>query len=378
MKIAVLLGAALILLGCGEDDKSNPPVVSTIPDVGTMDVSVPDVDADTDATSDADAGVPGECGTLGFCEGSTKCVKDDCVPLDAKLACDEVTDLGTLDITQSKNFSGDTTGFADTLNSSCGEGTTFTGPENAFRFEVSAPATVTVNLTTMAGVNWLMELKRGACDVGAEIQTCSDSETFSFNASVGTVYYLIVEPAVGLDVGAFDIDLSFAPLVCVPGETTCDADNVVTCFGGTSEIPYGCADSCTDTSCDGETCAQAIEVTASTTFGGDIKAYSSTFNFAGIASCSTNGNGTATQGQDIILSLPNLTAGQVVVVDASMDTQDDVIAVLPTCDPTPTCERFVDLGDLLTWTVATSGNYFIVVDRPRNESGAFAFSVDIQ
>mgnify|MGYP003930511187 FL=1 len=109
-----------------------------------------------------------------------------------------------------------------------------------------------------------------------------------------------------------------------------------------------------------------------------MKAYGINFNFAGIASCSTNGTGSPSLGQDIVLSLPGLTAGQTVVVDASMDTQDDVIAVLPTCDPTPTCERFVDLGDLLTWTVGASGDYFIVVDRPRNESGTFAFSVDIQ
>ncbi len=378
MKIAVLLCAALVVLGCGEDDKNTTPVVSIIPDVGVIDTgTLPEMGSDADG-GDADTGVPGECGNLGFCEGATKCVNGDCVALDAKLACDEVTDLGMLDIAQSKSFSGDTTGFVDTMNSTCGEGTTFTGPENAFRFEVAAAATVTVDLTTTAAVNWLMELKRGACGEGAEIQRCSDSETFSFNASPGTVYYLIVEPAVGLDVGAFDIEMSFVPLVCVPGETTCDADNVVTCFGGTMETPYSCADSCTGTKCDGESCANAIEVTASTSFGGDIKAYTSDFNFAGISSCSTNGTGSPSLGQDIVLSLPGLIAGQVVVVDASMDTQDDVIAVMPTCDTTPTCERFVDLGDLLTWTVEASGDYFIVVDRPRNENGTFAFSVDIQ
>lgn len=380
MRIAVLLSAALFLFGCGEDDKT-PPTVSIIPDTGLTDDGTTSDDgssSDADIGNDADGGVPGECGTLGVCESDQKCVKGDCVDLDAKIACDETVDLGTVDIAQSKSFSGDTTGFVDSFNSSCDEGTTFTGPENAFEFQVSAAATVTVNLTSAAPVNWLMELRRGACNVGAEVQKCSDSETFSFNAAPDTTYYLIVEPAVGLDVGAFDIELSFVPLICVPGETTCQADEVVTCFGGTTETPYGCAESCTGTSCDGETCAQAIEVTASTTFGGDIKAYTSTFNFDGIASCSTNGVGSPSLGQDIILSLPGLTAGQTVVVDASMDTQDDIIAVMETCGDTPVCTRFVDLGDLLTWNVETSGDYFIVVDRPRAESGAFSFSVDIQ
>jgi hypothetical protein len=83
-------------------------------------------------------------------------------------------------------------------------------------------------------------------------------------------------------------------------------------------------------------------------------------------------------GQDIILSLPGLSAGQIVTVDASMDSQDDVIAVLETCDDSPVCIRFVDLGDKLTWNVEAAGDYFIVVDRPRAESGMFSFSVDIQ
>ncbi|MEZ4458878.1 MAG: hypothetical protein R3E66_03955 [bacterium] len=378
MKYLALI-ALLVLVGCGEDDGGNRPTITPIPDTGNM------TNNDMGSTTNGDAGDAGDTGDVDMggdtmcaevtCDAGEKCVKGDCVPTDAKLACEEVNDLGTLQVDAPTMFSGDTSDFVDTSNSSCGEGTTYTGPENAFRFELAAAALVTINLTSTAAVDWLVDV-REACD-GQSIR-CSKTETFTFLAQAGKPYFLIVEPESGLGKGAFDVAMTFEPTICDPNQTECANGTLQACFGGTMQTPYDCAAECSGQTCQGQTCQDVIQVSASMSFSGDIKAYTNDLDFSGIASCSTNGAGVSTPGQDIVLELVGLTTGQVVTIDASMDSQDDSIAILNDCSDTPTCKAFVDLGDVLTWNVVEDGNQFVAIDRRIMEAGPFSFSIDIQ
>lgn len=373
--------ALLIFAGCGDDKGSTTPIISTPPDVSHPDSGDGDTltDDDTGDTGDTDIDMAngGMCESV-TCELDEKCVKGDCVPASAKLACDEITDLGTLDIAVSKSFSGDTTDFVDTFNSSCGEESTFTGAENAFKFMLTADALVTIELSSSAAVDWLVDVRKDGCEAASGSLLCSGSETLTFQGRAGETYYLVVEPEVGIDKGAFDITMSFEALICDPSTPECDGDALLTCFGGTMQTPHECAAGCTQTACDGENCQAPLEVSAPMSFMGDINGYTNTIDFAGISSCSTNGNGVATPGQDIILHVTGLTANQIVTLDASMDSQDDVIAVLSDCGAAPTCQAFVDLGDVLTWTVPADGDYFVAVDRRTKENGPFAFSLSIE
>lgn len=379
----LLLIVLLLSLGCDEEKTSVPPPF--FPDTGEEDMgnnNVPDVsedvspDAEPDATNNNTEEI--RCDDV-TCQAGEKCVRGDCVDANAKLACDEVQALGTIDTSAPYTITGDTTGFVDTLSTTCGMAGDFNGAENAFSFQLDKDAIVTLDLTTTAAVNWLMEVRKSGCLDGSDIAICNTSENITFPAQAGQTYTLIVEPQVGFDKGAFSIEMSFVEAVCSPpGSRVCVDGDLEECRAGTSIATLECSDGCMDSACLGDRCETAIEVTASTSFSGEIIALHSNFNLADSATCGTNGTGIESTGQDMVLKLTGLTEGQIVTVDASMDTMDDVIAVVKDCTAALACERAVDLGDKLTWTVPTAGDWYVIVDKRLPASGTYSFTVDIQ
>lgn len=376
----------LVLLGLScSDPESTPPPPFVQPDMSAdMPVVENDAGMDTGTDTNPDMVDPNNNNDVACvdvtCEVNEKCVRGDCVAPDAKLACDEVQDLGVLAIADTHTISGDTTGFVDTLSTTCGMEGPFNGAENAFTFQVDKDATVTFDLTTTVGVNWLMEVRRSSCMDNSDIAICNTSENITFPVLAGQSYTLIVEPEVGINTGAFTINATFEERVCnSPGARTCVDGNIEECRAGAELVTLECPDGCTEGVCHGDLCANAIEVTASTSFEGNVNALASEFNFGTEPSCGTNQvNGIQSPGQDLVLKLPGLLADQVVTVDASMDAQDDVIAVLKDCAAALQCEGAVDLGDKLTWTVPEAGDWYIVVDKRLPSSGTYSFTVDIQ
>jgi hypothetical protein len=315
------------------------------------------------------------------CEDDQKCVRDVCVPIDAKLACDEVQDLGEVDLAAEVSASGNTEGFVDTTTTTCAAVQNLSGAENAFKFTVPAAARVNLVLTSESSVDWVIEVREGACEDAAASMTCSDVEDFDFVVEPGTEYFVVAEPRTGIDRGPFEFTMTFEELVCSPpGGVSCDVDDVVVCQAGTSEARYGCGTGCMDAACLGDSCATAFEVTASTSFAGDTEAFSGTLDFGSQPSCSVGGEqGIATPGPEVVLSLPGLTQGQTVTVDASMnDDNDNAIFVLDQCSDQQGCLDAIDIGEVLTWDVPADGNYFVVIDKTTSSAKPFAYAVDIQ
>lgn len=382
--LRLLIPILALALGCGDDKSSTPPPF--VPPTNDMNQDMPDpnnvedMDEDQPEDDQGPSNNPGEeCDTV-TCEAGEKCVRGDCVPEASKLACDEVNELGELAMDQTHTLNGDTTGFVDTLSTTCGMAGAFNGAENAFSFTAAGSGTATMELTTDAAVNWLMEVRRGGCASAADVATCNTSERITFPVVEGQEYFLVVEPEVGFDKGAFEIELTFTESACAPfGSRTCAEGHVEECRAS-GAVTLNCPAGCEEGACLGDTCDSAIEVTGPGTYAGNITALDSIFNFEGEVSCGTTGNsGFRSTGQDLVLRVPGLTAGQVVTVDASSDAQDQVIAVLSTCDgAAPTCVGRNDLGDMLTWTVAEDGDYFFVIDTSTPSNGDYSFTVDIQ
>lgn len=315
------------------------------------------------------------------CEPDRMCVKGVCVLADLGVACRDAEDLGELDVSGPVTIAGDTTGFSDSLTTTCAADDGFSGADRAYRFTVPSAVRVDAVLQTSSGIDWVAEVRTGGCESTASVLTCSDNEQFPFVAQPGIDYWLVVEPYAGIDEGAFELDLSFTAQQCTPpGGRTCDGDDVLVCQGGTSQARHACATGCAGGGCGGDSCATAYAVDGPVTLSGDTSAYSETLDFGGQASCSMDGDqGISTPGSEVVLLLRGLTAGETVTVDASTnDDNDNAIFVQETCGDSNVCLAAQDLEDRLEFQVPADGDYYVVIDKLTSSPKAFTYSVDIQ
>lgn len=381
--------AVIVTGGCGEpeDDGSRnilSPNNSTATNADTNNGNGPN-NATNNATTGTANGDPNngfgqECADVVCEDPDRRCVKGVCVRSELKVACEEYQDLGEVDLRQMVTATGDTDGFADAIETGCGSTDGFSGAENAFRFTVPAPARVSFDLQSTAAIDWAIEVRGDDCGSSAAQVACSDVEQFDFLAEPGIEYFILVEPATGIDRGAFQIAMSFEELVCSPpASRSCDGDDLIVCQAGTSKARYGCGTGCSTDRCDGDTCDNVFEVTASASFTGDTQGFVNALDFASQPSCSSGGQqGIATPGPEIVLSLPGLTAGQTVTIDASMsDNNDNGIFVLDSCDDTSGCLASNDIEDILVWDVEVAGDYFVVIDKLTSSNKSFSYTVDI-
>lgn len=374
----------LLLVACGPSNNDGGPVIRK-GDTNNGQNNTNNRTAGTNGTNNATGGTNNgtpdpECVGI-ICEEGRVCVKGVCVLPDLSVACDDGESLGMVDVSQPLTLSGDTRGWADSVVTTCAEGGEFSGAENAFSFEVPAPVLVDVRLTSSAGIDWATEVRVDDCRSSDAVLICQDPERFEFLADPGKTYWIVVEPLSGIDEGAFDIELTFTELVCSPpGGRSCNGDDVVLCLAGTSEASFSCGTSCQEGTCVGDSCAAPHIVTASASFSGDTEAYSNTLNFENQPSCSMSGTqGIATPGPELVLLLPELTAGQTVTVDTTMnDDNDNGIFVLDSCSDMQGCLAAADLGDMLEFTVPADGDYYVVIDKLSPSPKTFHYTVDIQ
>ncbi len=383
-RLVVLFVSCLLFSACG-DDGGNANNIVDVPDSSMNNVNNVDDMGDMD-DNDMDMGDMANTNNNGgpscvgvMCEAGLKCVRGDCVAMDAKLACDEVKDEGILPVTQAHTFVGDTTNFVDTFDTACVQTVNnYSGPENVFRFQVNARALTRLTLTSSAtNVDWLMEVRTGDCGAAGESLVCSDPETTQFVAQPGVDYFLVVEPAIGFDTGPFQVAAQFQEQNCTVGDRTCMGADIEVCGSGT----FACANGCNAGDCFGNTCAVAIDVNGAMSFSGDTQGYTSQFNFENEMSCSPSMmGGIATPGPDMVLRLPGLTVGQTITVDTTMnDDNDNAIFVLTSCQaPSTTCAAGRDLGDVLNYTVETAGDHFVVIDKLTASPKPFNYMIDVQ
>ena len=122
-------------------------------------------------------------------------------------------------------------------------------------------------------------------------------------------------------------------------------------------------------------------MTAPTTFSGNNAAYNDQYDFQYISGCEVDGQEIPTPGPEIIFMLPNLTAGQVVTVDAKTnDLNSNAIFITSNCGlPSKlSCVATAYDDEILTWTVPANGDYYVFIDKETGSGDTFEYSIDIR
>ncbi len=361
---ALALTLVCAAVGCSDDDSNNGP--TPIPGNNNQNNSDDDADIDAaDAGGDADAAVP-DGDPSPDADGGTE-VTD---------LCDGFESLGTLPGASTTNASGNTADGTNLVDPSCGSSDK---REVVFEFTVDQPMRINTEVQSQDTDDWVLALYTGSCDSPERLK-CKTGTADVFVAEAGETYYLAVETGAGSTDAAFSLALETTRLDCAPvGSTTCDGDRVTHCeSGGMSEVTYECAYACESGACGGDVCDNAIEVASSgtTTFSGSYTGYVSNFNFDNRADCSSSDAGVNTPGQDLVFSLPGLSAGQEVVVDASADEFQNAIFVMEGCSSQEACVAGgLQVDEILEWTVPDDGDYHVVVDLLEEADGDFEFTI---
>jgi hypothetical protein len=271
-------------------------------------------------------------------------------------------------------------------------------PEIIYRFELENPSRVRVDLTPGQGAPFGIEWLSGdMCDDATEMFPSSElclSESDVFNAEAG-VHYFSVEAEFSLR-DSFDLEIDVSELECLPGSDNypvCMGDDRLACsFQGTIDtLSCPSSNGCSMGYCGGDVCEAAFELDGAGSYsfsGDDITAYTNAFDFGDIDECYTESDfARPTPGEDFVVLMRNLQAGQTVTIDAGDsvgDTADSQIFILNSCaDTADACEAGDDpLFDGFSWEVSAGGDYYLVVDRANNTTQdsqkPFGVTIDIQ
>lgn len=415
VRFAALILLVIGLVGCGSDDdldggnnissnnSNSNNSNGTVLDGGTdatdaTDAPVADADVDlqdtfeADSGGDADAGgtidgdaevdssdAEGECPQVPCAQAET-CQDGVCVADTASAKCGAAEDLGQLALGDTLTIDDSLRNASDLLTTTCGAAE---GEEAIFRFSVDETVQVHFSATWHGQFDGVVEFRKDSCEVPASANDpCFDHEQRSFRAEPGHDYYMIVEKSVGR-AHDFTIELEVDEAGCVPGTDECTSDTLTRCLSNGNEENYECADECNAaaTHCRGDTCEEAIVVTAPATFTGDTAGYHGAYEFYDITACEVDGSSVNTPGQEVVFVLPNLNAGQAVTVDAATnDSNSNAIFITGECGRPDeiSCLATTFVDEVLTWTVPADGTYYVFVDRVSSVASTFQYSIDIQ
>ncbi len=385
--------------GCGSD-KSPPPNSISLSNNGNHvdvgDTSTPDVadagsdaadgglDAAMDTAGDA-ADVPGDAADTAApdggscpgtpCPGDKTCVGGSCVDVTPQTECSAAEDLGTLSVGSTLTASGSLVDATDAMQASCGDSNS--GGEKVFHFQTADDSRINYKPTWAGNFAGVVDF-RTTCDDASTALACAGDQSAIGFVPAGTDVYMVVEMAQGV-AGNFTVDLTASAQSCQPGDRTCSSGQVEVCNAGSPNDTYGCADACSSSgdTCTGDVCADAITVSQTQTFTGDLEAYASQFDFDGAAGC-TNAGGTniPTPGADIVFKLPNLTTSDTVTIDAQTnDTNLNRIFVLKdACTQPYACEQVGGASEKFDFTPSADGTYYVVIDKSTSSGGQFNYS----
>lgn len=325
------------------------------------------------------------------CDDHEVCSEGECVDeVDEGFACHVPEQLGELSDGESLSVTTDPTGQAEVNSTSCGGADT--GGTAVFEFSVDEAMWIDFALTDYE-FDLVMEIREDDC---ADPEAVSDrfectgifedsdgQEGISrFDAEPGVTYYAIIEARHDNEPGEFSFDIDTESMFCAPMDSWhCDGDTRVQCFAGEEEREYECGTGCEDDRCLGDTCDNALEVTGPQTFEGDMPAYNANFDFFPHPECTTEGfgdEGPRTTGQDIVLSMPGLSGGQVIEIDTTGDSTTNFFGVLEECDEEAIqCIAGESQQQVMDWEVPESGDYYVVINQEPPTSGTFHYEVDI-
>lgn len=354
--------------GIGEDSAGEDSTGEDADDGDTPgDITESDADPDVDP-------VP-ECPQTP-CQGDTVCVDGRCLEDTPANKCAAAEDLGTLSPGAPITIDDTTAGASDILSNACSGGQ---GNELVYKFTVSEKSRVDFVGTWPAQFSASLDFRFDGCETPGE-SLCFDSNS-NVSVNAGETVYLVIEQYVGRG-NDFSLELTATPESCTPGDTVCSGGTLEVCGGGSSTLSYACADTCTAAGdqCDGGLCANAIAVSASASFSGNLGAYPSNLNFESNTDCTIDGTPVPTPGAEVIFKLESLNAGQVVSIAAGSNR---AMFFMTDCQATPTCEAVMTgSGSTGTteWTVPTGfvdQDFYLVIDRRNLSGGDFTYEIDI-
>lgn len=365
-----------IIPGNNENPDAQAADVQDASDARASDASdasdTPNPDDGGDATQDQCPQTP--CGAGQVCDDGT------CVDETPAIKCAGAEDLGTLDITSSLTASGTFTDASDILEASCADADDT--PEKVFRFVTAEDSRIDFDVTWNGNFAAVVEF-RTSCDDSTSSLSCRETDSAIAFVPAGTEVFMVVEMAQGV-AGDFAVELTATAETCPQGQQSCSSGELEICSGGGQSDTYSCADACgaDAESCAGDVCSEAISVTQTQTFSGDLAAYTSKFNFDGASFCeSPSGTAIPTPGNDIIFALPNLTTSDTVTIDA--ETNDDNVNAIfimtqDPCSSTPQCVRVEGTQERFDFTPSADGTHYVIIDKTTESSGAFNYSFTYQ
>lgn len=377
-------------VACGDNNGNGDPIPTNNDDQDMggpgedagADMAVPGEDLGTDAadggedagSADSDMGVAPDMDedpcALVDCDPGEMCDEGVCKIADA---CTAAIDLGTLAFGPPTSFEGSLIldGF-DTVAATCGEPDM---PERVVTFTLSADALIEYDVTWLGQFDGVVEL-RSDCPDAASVEACSDIESGQAVLEAGT-YFLVLEQRFG-NAGSFEGTITATEAACQPGVDACVGDDLQRCPMPDMPTTLECAGGCANATCIGDSCADPIVVTASGTFAGDGRAYTSAFNFESNAECRTaDAAPIPTPGYDLVFSLPGLEAGNIVSIDAmTNDANINAIFITSQCGDTAACEATYKV-EAADWVVTADGDYFVIVDKRQAAPTPFEFSIGV-
>lgn len=326
-----------------------------------------------DAGEDAE---PGPCPDTP-CPGGQVCVDNACVELTRETQCQAATDLGELTTGSTLTAAGDLGEGNNALEATCGTGEA-SAVEQVFMFQVAEDSKIEFTPDWKSGQFFgVVSFRHGECvSQDAEVECSSGDEPVY--ATAGETIYMIVEAAGGVP-GAFEIALDATAESCPAGQRSCNGDVLQICAGEGQSNDYQCAGACSNGDCAGNVCSNPIDVTAATTFSGDLGGYDSTVNFENNSLCETeSGTAVPTAGSDLFFRFPGLTAGQRIAIDvATPDTNNNAIFIGQDCAAPMACLQAQVTPETMEWSVPADGDYYVVVDALNLGDAAFQYSFDI-
>lgn len=364
LRLVGFIGCVFILFfagmttGCTEDHEPIRPGPTDGSGGGTNQTNQGDSD-----TGDPDVDEPPGESCDEECEDGEVCHDDECIQLVEGISCMNPMEL---DVSEA----GTVTATLNPQQEPILDGTTCAdeeSPQGVFSLSVETASRLTARVSDSQFASPLIkELRVGQCDNETMAEWCSIN-TQNWIAEPDTDYFIIVEAdAQGL-VGEFELEVEVEPLVCNPGERSCDGGDRTYCAGGDQIVTYSCVDGCVDGKCVGDGCANPFETTETgKTVSTSLSSYHNNFDFSSdTANCSSSGSGVTTSGQDLVFSLPGLDAGQTVeVLLPEVDESSYAIGVMKTClETAPDCVYGHTTSGDFEWMPQEAGDYFLVINR---------------
>jgi hypothetical protein len=389
--------AAFAMGACSDDTPDEGPDISVPDDTGTNNGTSPDAgdvgdakgsDAQDsgdisdpsdagdagDATPDGDAGP--ECPQTACVEGEV-CVEGQCLDETPANKCAAAQDLGALSPGSPITISDTTDGATDLLATECAADA---GNELVYKFTVTEDSLITFEAEFPAQFDATIEFRMDNCTSPAAGSACFDANS-DISVSAGTTVYLVVEQYVGRG-NAFSLTLQAEAQACTPGDATCTADTLEVCSGNEQPFTYACGASCAAGAdqCEGTICANAIPVSGSASFAGDLEAYATNFDFGANDDCTFDGSPVPTPGAEVIFKLEGLDAGQIVSIATGPNR---AMFFTTSCQATPVCEDVLlsqGTTGSVDWTVPagfSDQDVYLIIDRRTQTPGAFTYDIDI-